>query len=247
MDASNHTHAGTTASGALYIYERNAGGPNNWGEVKELIASDLSVGGNLGVATAISGDTVIAANVDFHPFTQPGAYVFELNAGGPNNWGDPGTGDGNEVKDLLPSDVVPQGATPDPFGDSACGLRFFSNTNYVVSFAGDVAVIGACQHAHAGPPVSSGTAFVFERDAGGAGNWGETQELIPSSLTRTFGTPGIDGSTIVVGDNTIGGTGAVFVFGQTRAIRRRRRSSRPSPARSATTARMSPMSTSPGR
>ena len=209
--SSGHTHAGTTASGALYIYERNAGGPNNWGEVKELIATDLSTGGNLGVATAISGDTVIGSNVDYNDFRQPGAYVFERNAGGPNNWGDPGTGVGNEVKKLVPSDVVPQGAVRNPSGDAACGLRG-SNSNYIVSIDGDVVVYGACQHFHAG----FGTAFVFERDAGRAGNWGETQELIPSDGGDAFGTPAVDGSTIIIGDlsdNILGSdSGAVYIF-----------------------------------
>ena len=73
--------------------------------------------------------------------------------------------------------------------------------------------MGAAAHPHAG---ASGAVYVFERDAGGTDNWGETQEIIPSDPGDTFGTPAIDGSTIIASDtsdNPLGSdSGAAYIF-----------------------------------
>ena len=46
-------------AGAAYIFERNAGGVENWGQVKKLTAGDAAVDDSFGGSVAISGDTVV--------------------------------------------------------------------------------------------------------------------------------------------------------------------------------------------
>ena len=46
-------------SGAAYIFERNAGGAGNWGQVKKLIPADPAAGDWFGISVAVSGDTVV--------------------------------------------------------------------------------------------------------------------------------------------------------------------------------------------
>jgi len=143
------------SSGSAYIFERNAGGPGNWGEVKKLLASDGVGGDEFGNSVSLYDDVaLIGANRDDDNGAQSGAaYIFERNAGGPNNWG--------EVKKLLPSD----GATGDLFG-------------WNVSLSEDTAVVGALSDDDNG--LDSGSAYVFQRDAGGPDNWGEVEKLLSS-------------------------------------------------------------------
>ena len=47
-------------SGSAYIFSRNQGGiPDNWGQVKKLMASDKDEYNYFGYSVAISGDTVV--------------------------------------------------------------------------------------------------------------------------------------------------------------------------------------------
>ena len=68
-------------AGSAYVFERNEGGQNNWGEVKKLTASDAIFGdGRFGQSVALSGDTALVG-------AESSAYVFGRNDGGVNNWG----------------------------------------------------------------------------------------------------------------------------------------------------------------
>jgi len=58
--------------GFAYIFARNAGGADNWGEVVKLTASDAAAGDYFGVSVSISGDLAIVGaslNNDFGSFT----------------------------------------------------------------------------------------------------------------------------------------------------------------------------------
>ncbi len=46
-------------SGAAYIYYRNQGGIDNWGEVRRLTASDAQASDDFGLTVSISGDYAI--------------------------------------------------------------------------------------------------------------------------------------------------------------------------------------------
>jgi len=130
--------------GAAYVFERNQGGNDNWGLVKKLIASDGAALDDFGYSVSVSGDIiVVGAPVDDIGINgnQGSAYVFERNRGGPNNWG--------QVKKLTASD----GAAGDQFGFS-------------VGVSADVIVVGAVVDDNV-----RGSAYVFERNRGGANNW----------------------------------------------------------------------------
>ena len=45
--------------GAAYVFERNQGGGDNWGQVTKLVALDSANNDYFGISVAISGDTVV--------------------------------------------------------------------------------------------------------------------------------------------------------------------------------------------
>ena len=144
-------------AGAAYVFERDAN--DNWDEVAKLTASDAAQSDFFGFSVAISGDSVvIGAPQDGEAIRHKfgGAYVFERDAGGPDNWG--------EVRKLAASDA----AKGDRFGISA-------------SISGDWAVVGARWDDDDGNP--DGAVYVYQRDADGPGSWGAAGKLAASDAT----------------------------------------------------------------
>ena len=183
-----------SAAGAAYIFERDAGGVENWGEVRKLLASDGQPGDRFGHGVAISGDTVlIGAYADTDNGDYSGsAYLFQRNVGGVNNWG--------EVRKLLASDAQ----AGDRFGRS-------------VALSADTALIGAYGNDDQG--ADSGSAYIFQRDVGGANNWGEIRKLLASDgmAFDQFGiSVALSGNTALVGadrdDDNGPNTGAAYLF-----------------------------------
>jgi len=181
-------------SGAAYVFERNAGGADSWGEVAKLTASDATADDWFGASISISGDTVIvaAAGDDDAGSGSGAAYVFERNTGGADSWG--------EVAKLTASDA----AAEDRFGIS-------------VSLSGGTVVVGASGDDDAGS--GSGSAYVFERNAGGADSWGQVAKLTASDaeVADSFGgTVSLSVDTIVVGASLdrvgVYVTGSAYVF-----------------------------------
>ncbi|MCP4662904.1 MAG: DUF11 domain-containing protein [bacterium] len=178
-----------TDSGSAYVFERNAGGADNWGQVRKLTAADADVSDWFGVSVGISGDTVIVGAIrnDDAGSDSGSAYVFERNAGGADNWG--------EVTKLTAADAD----AGDRFGVS-------------VGISGDTVIVGAHLNDDAGS--ASGSAYVFERNAGGADNWGEVTKLTADigAFGDYFGhSVGISGDTVIVGAHNNDDAGA-FVF-----------------------------------
>ena len=143
-------------AGAAYVFQRNLGGADNWGEVKKLIASDAEPGDQFGYSVAIGFETaVIGANGEDAGGNAAGAaYIYERNQGGTDNWG--------EVKKLTASDAEAN----DDFGISA-------------AVSGDVVLVGADGKDIPGGN-AAGAAYYFQRDQGGAENWGEVSKLTAS-------------------------------------------------------------------
>jgi hypothetical protein len=144
VGAKDHSHAGVI-TGAAYILERDQGGAGNWGETIKLTASNTRTSLRFGWAVSVSGDVAI---VGAHGSTTDGtdtgeAYIFERDQGGVGNWG--------EVVNLTASDA----ALDDHFGTA-------------VAVSGDTAIVGAKDNADAGS--SSGSAYIFDRNQGGAGS-----------------------------------------------------------------------------
>ena len=186
-------HRKALLAGHAYIIGRNQGGADNWGEVKTLVASDSEPADLFGYAVAVSGDsTIVGAWQEDAGGTKAGAaYVFQRSEGGLDNWG--------EVKKLTASDAQPG----DAFG-------------MTVAISGDTAVVGATRFEAGTYP---GAAYVFQRDQGGASNWGQVTKLTASDAQSDdrFGVSvTVDDDTIVVGAfaEDAGGdaAGAAYVF-----------------------------------
>ncbi|MGM0558811.1 MAG: Ig-like domain-containing protein [Myxococcota bacterium] len=146
----------TISLGSAYVFQRGAAGGTDFTEVDKLLADDGQDGGNLGMSVAISGDTIVAGAMnDYEGGIKSGAaYVYERSSASSTDW--------SQVKTLVPSDPVSNGR----FGTSA-------------SLEGDELVIGAQYNDSNGN--EAGAAYVFSRDAGGAGNWGQVEKLLASN------------------------------------------------------------------
>ncbi|REJ76430.1 MAG: hypothetical protein DWQ47_12560 [Acidobacteria bacterium] len=181
-------------SGSAYVFARNAGGTDNWGEVQKLTASDAAADDQFGISVSVSGGTiVVGSHFDDDSGSESGsAYVFLRNQGGVDNWG--------ELQKLTASDA----AATDNFGRS-------------VSISGDTLVVGA--HLDDDTASESGSAYVFTRNEGGVDNWGQLQKLVASdaAMDDNFGySVSISGDTVVVGaygnDDAGAESGSAYVF-----------------------------------
>jgi hypothetical protein len=201
-------------AGSAYIFAKDQGGTDNWGQVKKIVASDRTASDNFGIAVSISGSYVLvgANNEDEdasggNPFSSAGsAYLFAKDQGGTDNWG--------QVKKIVASDR----AAGDQFG-------------YAVSISGNYLIVGAYQEdedASGGNKFSSaGSAYLFSKDQGGANNWGEVKKIVASdrAISDQFGyTVSISGSYVIVGAyyededasgaNALSNAGSAFIFGK---------------------------------
>ena len=181
-------------AGSAYVFDRNEGGPDNWGQVKLIRPIDGDGADRFGSAVSISGDTVVVgARYDEDNGSYSGsAYIFHRNKDGTNNWG--------QVKKITASD----GASYDSFG-------------YSVSISGDTTVVGAAGDDDNG--ASSGSAYIFYRNQGGTDNWGEVQKITASdgAESDSFGlSVFISGDSLVVGaigdDDNGSHSGSVYLF-----------------------------------
>ena len=180
--------SGGLSSGAAYVFYRNQGGTDNWGEVLKLTASDAAAGDLFGFSVALSGDYAVvgAYSEDGGGADNGAAYVYYRNQGGTDNWG--------EVLKLAASDA----ASGDLFGFS-------------VAISGDYVVVGATREDDGG--ADSGSAYIFYRNQGGADLWGEVVKLTASDAETLdeFGVSvAINGDYVVIGASYEDGTGNNF-------------------------------------
>ena len=103
--------------GSAYVFERNLGGPDNWGQALRLAGHNTDWGDAFGVAVDIDGDSIIVgAHAGGNYIGQ--AYIFERDAVDPYAW--------SEVAWLTADD----GYAYDYFG-------------YAVAISGEIAAVGA--------------------------------------------------------------------------------------------------------
>ena len=165
--------------GAVYVFERPAGGWASGTETASLTASDGAPGDALGDSVAIVGDTIVGgASFDDVSVEQDqgSLYVFVKPAGG---WAN-----GTEAAKLTASD----GGSFEGFGET-------------VGISGDTVVAGA-HHSSPGGSFSRGSVYVFAKPAGGWASGTETKKLTASDgeAEDQFGSGvGLAGSTLVVG------------------------------------------------
>ena len=164
---------------AVYIYQRNEGGADNWGEVTKLTGSSAEPFDGFGASMAVSDDTIVVGAPEriggSSPPTSNGvAYIFERNHGGDDNWG--------EVKKVTGSDTEPG----DVFGGS-------------VAVSGETAVVGAYRISTHPTSCCTGAAYIFHRNQGGTDNWGEAKKITSADGGRFGASVAVDGEIAVVG------------------------------------------------
>jgi hypothetical protein len=158
VGASMNDEKGQNA-GAAYLFSKDQGGANNWGQVVKITADDGQAGDMFGASLEIDGDfAVIGASLDDeNNMTNRGAaYLFGKDQGGANAWG--------QVKKLTASD----GAALDNFGVS-------------VGISANAVIVGA--HFDDDKGEKSGAAYLFERNFGGNDNWGQAAKLVANDGT----------------------------------------------------------------
>ncbi len=72
--------------GAIYIFDKNLGGQNNWGEVKKIQPMDAKTDDRFGKTIAMSGDYLLAGS-EGHEMGMGATYLFRKNKDGADNWG----------------------------------------------------------------------------------------------------------------------------------------------------------------
>ena len=173
-------------AGAAYIYNRNQGGTGQWGLAATLNDPAATAGDAFGNSVAVNGGTVVVGAKGTSN-NQGAAYIYSLSQSS-GSWG------------LAASLNDPAATAQDVYGES-------------VAVDGDTVVIGADSHGGMG---RAGLAYIYSRNQGGAGAWGESASVSDPAASDydEFGESiGLNGDTLVVGaPGTNAAEGAAYVF-----------------------------------
>jgi hypothetical protein len=220
---------GSCDQGAAYVFSRDQGGINHWGQVKKLTAADGAAGDRFGSSVSVSGDTLVVAGGG-------AAYAFYRNPDGADQW--------DQVKKM----TAPDGKADSLFGFSVslsadtlvvgmplafrwpclpegrAAAYIFQRSRggtdnwglikkvvgsdvcpdsfgWSVSVSGDTLVVGAPDRAWKVSWGPGGAYYVFVRNQGGTENWGRVEELFPPELSIGFAYfVSVSENTIVVGE-----------------------------------------------
>jgi hypothetical protein len=158
-----------SGAGAAYVFSKDQGGTNNWGQVKKIVPADRHANDYFGnsVSIAYTNVAIGATGNDYdasgsnYLSTAGAAYIFERSQGGANNWG--------QVKKLNPANRYAQ----DEFGNS-------------VALSGGYSVaVGARYHdydaSESNPITDAGAVYIFQKDQDGTNNWGMQKKILPVS------------------------------------------------------------------
>ncbi|MCG8461011.1 MAG: FG-GAP repeat protein, partial [Holophagales bacterium] len=141
-------------AGKVYIYERDLGGPDNWGLKKEIRASDAWPFAHFGSSVAIDGDHIVVGSDLYDDFLQPNSgrvYLFERNAGGPGNWGQ-----------------IEIFTNPSPQADDSFGwdVAIEGHTLVISAYRDDLPFLA-----------DAGLVYIYDKNQGGVDNWGLVKML----------------------------------------------------------------------
>ncbi len=185
------TGSGLYTTGAAYVFYKDEGGTDQWGESARLVAADSSEMHYFGTSANLNGDLLIIGapqndydqNEENNLSNSGAAYIFQKDHGGLNNWG--------QVTKLVASDRE----ADDRFGEN-------------VSISEDYAIVGAIREDENAQGLDSiynaGSAYLFYRDEGGENQWGELAKIVAStrSTSNYFGiSVDINGDYIIAGTN----------------------------------------------
>ena len=198
-------------AGAVYLFKKDQGGTDNWGQIKKIVPPTRNEGGYFGFSVSISSDCILIGSPwDDYDDTQSyylrdagSAYLFRKDQDGADQWG--------FQKKIVSSRRSYSG-------------RF----GYSVAIAGYRAVVGAVGEDFNYSDERSeeiGAAYFFKRDDGGANNWGRVKLITPPfgvSNDRFGYSVAISGDQVVVGadlesedqneSNTVYNSGSAYIF-----------------------------------
>jgi len=183
---------GWNNKGTAYLFERNFGGADNWGQRKRIVTLAVGAGDDFGTSVALHEDLLVVGSPkdDFGGATDSGsAFVFERHSGGSSNWG--------------PVDTIRK--------ETPVAFDFFG---VAVDIDKGRIVIGSSLSDEAGN--ASGAAYLYHRI--GPGNfWTLANTMANSGVDDRLGTAvAIDGDFIALGatgEDTFGlNSGAVWIY-----------------------------------
>ena len=180
-----------SSAGSAYIFKRNQGGTNNWGQIKKICPANRLASDQFGISVAISGSyAIVGAYLEDEDASEANtlsaagsAYIFKADQGGTDNWG--------QIKKLCAASRL----ASDNFGMS-------------VAISGSYAIVGALYEdedaSESNTLSGSGSAYIFKADQGGTDNWGQVKKICASTraVTDQFGySVAISGNYAIVGAN----------------------------------------------
>ncbi|HEY9075366.1 MAG TPA: hypothetical protein VIO61_02395 [Anaerolineaceae bacterium] len=205
--------SGKTNQGAVYIFTRNQGGANTWGQVKKITSSDGASFDNFGSSISLQNDTLAvgAPMDDNNSNDRGGVYLFYRNYPSLNSWGQrvkitPPAGD-VDAGMYFGSSVALDGSTlfvgaEGAEGGKGCGYLYYIElggvtTNLIVKLLpgdlmpddhfGAAAAMFEDLVAVGAPDFGSGTAtgkvYLFRRNQISANGWGQIKALTPGATT----------------------------------------------------------------
>ena len=217
---------GQANQGAAYLFERNQGGADAWGQVRKLISTDGAADDTFGISVALDGDRALIGAQGFNS-GQGKAYTFDRNEGGADNWGQhrlitltggldayPSFG---RVVALNRDTVLITAPNQDSTGymdEGAAYVYMLSGDAWVSqtsvtptgltadeNFGWRAALSG--DTLVVGVPNRSGASisavYIFQRNQGGAEGWGLVKRLVGPASSEFGYAVDIDGDTLVVG------------------------------------------------
>lgn len=221
-------------SGAVLLYER-AGG--EWQLVKRIAPGALA-SDSFGGALALSGDTLVVGAPG--RTNQRGAvYIYGRNQGGPGAWGlvklltrpfdNAGLYENFGRAVSLHEQTLAVGTSPVNsagsvylFGRDQGGANSWGLTKTLTPvdgapqdrFGADVVLDGGTLAVGAPRHADRGAVYVFERDRGGAGQWGQAAKLMPGDgqAGDWLGSLALRGETLAIAAPDAAGKGKVRIF-----------------------------------
>ncbi|MEM6574425.1 MAG: hypothetical protein AAF736_09155 [Pseudomonadota bacterium] len=166
--------------GEVAIHERDAGGPDNWGEITVILPPVMDrEGGGFGTRVSLRGERLLVGAGSFSDGTFTGvgrAWLFERNLGGPDNWG------------LRRTFLNPIPSSSGFFGDD---VELGDDVAAVAGPAGDLT-----------PAISNDRAvYVYEQNSDGLDSWGLVDQVLPNPPVAGFGgNIQVEGRLMLVGD-----------------------------------------------
>ena len=161
--------AGVKEQGAVYVFERNAGGSDNWGQVAKLTDASAGPSANLGAAVALSGD-LLAVGVPKADHDQGRVLLFERDRGGADAWGKAAT--------IKFTDVGSTG------GGDGSKLPEFGGA---IALDGDRLLVGATGADVSYTNEEDGAAYLFARDPVDRDRWTYVTRLVAHDAAICFG------------------------------------------------------------